>query len=168
MRILHGRTFLAHFLRIFIGTYFLRSWTSRDIYIYIYIYIYKLMRRGREPPVVEIHIHKYQWFQCFLHKINTYIYIYIIITYIYISYFIYISYITKTVRTSPSSWNSKAPTWLRGTSISAWAPRVPRGSLRRAVPSPADAGTTRLGAHAGETVPHGSYGSVMGIVIAKL
>ena len=32
MRILHGRTFLTHFLRIFIRTYFLRSWTSRVLY----------------------------------------------------------------------------------------------------------------------------------------
>ena len=73
--------------------------------------------------------------------------------------YIYIYHISqKHVRTSPSSWDSKAspkaPTWLQGTSISAPAPRVPRGSLRRAVPSPADAGTTRLSAATtvGETV----------------
>ena len=38
MRILHGRSFLIHFLRIFMRTFFLSPWTSR-VYICIYICI---------------------------------------------------------------------------------------------------------------------------------
>ena len=53
MRILHGRSFLIHFLRIFMRTFFLSPWTSRvyiyiyDIttsYMYVYIYIYTTSR----------------------------------------------------------------------------------------------------------------------------
>jgi len=36
MRILHGRTFSAHFLRIFMRTYFFTPWTSRVFYYIAY------------------------------------------------------------------------------------------------------------------------------------
>ena len=64
MRILHGRSFLIHFLRIFMRTFFLSPWTSR-----VYIYIYTTSR----------------------HRICMCIYIYDITTsYMYVCMYIYI------------------------------------------------------------------------------
>ena len=57
MRILHGRTFLTHFVRIFIRTFFLRSWTSRVVGIGIFAgngwnWLLETKGRYRNPEII--------------------------------------------------------------------------------------------------------------------
>ena len=92
---------------IYIQTYETRSGTTSCRYTYSHISMIPVFLHK-----INIYIyHHISYFNIF----HTYIYIYII-TYIHIIfhiyiYFIYMSYLTKTVRTSPSSWASKASVW---------------------------------------------------------